>query len=281
MEGAEQTRPPGTLPVPFAVDGRVMRVATFGRPTAGAIADTRRRAECGDIFGAFAILVAAGIEELSGDGEPLTERSDLKRAARAMPYATANWCGVQILLGLGAEDTIDSYDKCPRCEAPWTPAEPERVRDLPVRYCEGDGVVDVVLKRPARLTSDRKALVTLESLRIHQPTLDECARAAQRNGFEDKTRLQLAVLAEAAELQNGQPVDAKWRNQWAPLLFDRLDVEDLRELSLATGSYGYLDVVERVCLKCGRRWEGEVDVTRFFASGLRSPSASVAAGRSG
>ena len=268
----------GSLPIPYAHRGTVVRGIAVARPTAGDIATVARLAADGDAYAAMSAFVVGGTALLTTDAGSLSSRQERMDAVRDMPFANINWCIVEVLLGLGCRDAIEGAWDCPRCGKTLVVDEEsgEKISALPVRK-QGDGdpqTVKVALLVPVQVTSDKGEVVEhAESMEFRFATMTDCSRAAKRVGSNDAGRLNLEILRNSLLAVNGAAVTEKYRGEWADVVLSRLDTSDLRAIGREASRYGYEDSVERECAKCGKRWPAPVDVTGFFVSGLRELSA--------
>jgi hypothetical protein len=269
------------MPVPYEHRGVVLRDVVFARPKAGVVAETRRVADTGQSFQALLGFLVAGVAELGGDGEPIADKAAIREAVLDMPFPTINWASIQVLLGIGAKDEIDTYSQCPRCKTVLQREGPDLIRNLEVRYADEPVTATRTLEYPVVITSGGQPVVEVTSVRARCPTLRDCIAAAGRVGYANETRLQFAILAEAVTEVSGEVKDEKWRRTWGATVFERMDTADSRALGEALQGWGYPESLERICPKCNRNWEEAIDTSGFFVSGLRGESAGPAGVRSG
>lgn len=263
------------VPIKYVHGERKVIGLEFSRPTGGVLADTRRQAEEGDVYSALMGFIAGSVAEVEfDDGASVTDRSGVKAAIRSMPYAVANWAAVRIFLNMGRDGEIDGVWVCPRCKHQFysDPEFPDMIEDLEVSECEGEAIVDAELRFPVEVKNAKtgEVVVSVLSLRIGFPTLDNCVRALRSVGPADEGRLQFAILADALISVDGEVVDQKWRMQWGRMVFERMDGEDLAGIMAELSRYGMQETLPKTCPKCAKRWEAAVDVSGFFASGLRA-----------
>lgn len=251
---------------------------TVREPTAGDIANAKREADRGDAYSAMVEWCAGCIESLSGDGE-IISRVDVRRAARALPFTSAMALAVAAKAEMDGDDGVSSVEECPYCGArdrrDRREADGEvidsrdHVLELPVR-CLPDGAgltVSYDLQVPIEVTrrDTGEVAASVRSVTVRYPTLGDCSRASKADGAE----AQLAILAEALEEVDGEPVSAAWKSTFGRAAFRQMKARDVNALSALLREYGMDPRVTRTCRSCGMEWDSEVNVMGFFASGLR------------
>lgn len=258
------------VPLPFEVDGVVVRDVEFTRPRGGVIADVQKQASQGDVYSAMALFIAGSLTEVTGDGG-IT--APMKQVAKAMPWQTANWAAVQILLQLGVGDEIDQLWTCPRCGHRFgtDPDDPVTISNLEIAYADEAERVGAELSYPVEFKDTRSGEVVqaVNSLTLRHATLEDCSKARKSVGQSDPMRLQYAIYANAIEEVNGESVSKKWRAEWGAQTFERMDIADLQDIGGERDKYGYQQTVMVRCPSCDKRFEGIVNLSSFFASGLR------------
>jgi hypothetical protein len=109
----------------------------------------------------------------------------------------------------------------------------------------------------------------VRSVTQRRATMADCMKAFQRVGLSDTARFQFVVYGETLEAVNGAPVDPKWKMSWGRVLFERMSISDLNEITALERQAGVQTMVQKRCSQCGKEWEVEVSPMSFFASGLR------------
>lgn len=266
------------LPVPVELDGRLIWDAELREPTAGDIAAARREADQGRAYLAMAEWCAGCLESL--DGGRVSSRQDVRRAARALPFVTAMALAVAAKAEMDGDDGVSSVEDCPYCghrrQAVRREVDGEvedtrdHVLDLPVRELPEGAPTSVTheLASPVEVRRrDREDEVVAEvrSVTVRYPTLNDCARASTGG---DEAKSQIAILAEALEAVNGEPVSASWRSTVGRVAFERMKARDVNALSSSLRRYGMDPRLDRACARCGMEWKSEVNLLGFFGSAL-------------
>ena len=270
------------IPVPFPTKGRIVTDAQLTRPTSRDLANVQKATKSGNPYSAIIILISAGVSSYQlADGSEITGRAEVADASRDMPFQDANVVSMQVFLNLGADKMVDGYFQCPRCQNVLEDDEPDDISELPVvEYIREDGskefsprpIFSLSYPIEFRSAKDQEVVEEVRSIRLHYPTLTECAAACRKTGMEDEASLQLAIYAEATEEVNGSPIDDKYRGEWLGQAFDRLDPQDLRGIGKALNEYGMKAILNKRCPKCGKVFEAGVNTADFFSSALRGES---------
>ncbi len=274
------------LPIPFESAGSRLVAAEYRLPSAGALADTRKLAEQGSQFGAFHVLLQGVVEAFEDEsGTLLEDRGQVRAACKYMPYRSAEAVLMKSLAGLSEDDGIEGFYQCPRCGQQLVceksvDADGEVLADsrdflsgLELVTCENGAVETIELREPvtitARSSQGDEAEDKVSSLSIHAPTLADCMAAERKSPGTDRIRQQLAVYVEATDAVNGEPVDARWRNNIGKPVYSRLSGQDLITFGHVMERYGLQTRVLKTCSRCGKAWEEAVDLSSFFGSALQ------------
>ena len=268
------------IAIPYKTNGRLVTGLEFKRPKGGLIADVRRIAEQSDPYSAILAFIAGSVSVLVTDDSDIEDPAAIKAAVRDMPYLCADWAAMQVLISAGADDQVDPFHQCSSCRKPfpagWSDEEPVRIRDLPVSMAwDGEAaivpVISVTLQYPVEYLDKKsgEALMTVESLEMHLPTLGDCIAAARKKGLEDSMDFQYATFLAAIDKVNGLEADKKWKAEQGDLLFGQMDIADIKAVAEATRKYGMKTSIERRCPSCHRQQTVEVPTQDFFASGLQ------------
>jgi hypothetical protein len=261
------------LPIPFEWSGQVIREVEVGAPKAGLLADTREVADQGKMHAAMYTLAAGSIL----DAEGITDRNEIKRMTRDMPYRSAEFVALSAVLTISPDDGFEGVYVCPRCgEKIITEYNPENdtrdfVSDLEVGVLEEPELFSLDLDVPVTFTSQGEVIDEVRSMELRYPTMADCMAAERRAAGKDAVRLQFAIYAQALVSVNGKQINDTWKVGFGTQMFDRLDVKtDLRALSEAMGRYGLQSEIEKRCISCGKVWKAPVNTSNFFVSALRS-----------
>lgn len=269
------------LPIPVQMDGGLLMEAKMKQATAEVLAAARREAEAGEYYAAILEWCAGVTQELTGpEGAIVTSKDEIRRATRAMPFVSAWAVACFGMAETKGSDAIPGSYKCPKCgkviEVGPHEKDGERWDDSDrlssIEYkCLDDPSVGVQyeLTSPVEiLRKDTGAVVaSIGSISMSYPTLGQCIRAQQAYP-DDESMLMFAVYAESLTHVDGKKVEPAWRSSYGKLVFSRMTARDINALSAALNEYSMSVKVERACPKCKNRWEAELDLSGFFASGL-------------
>lgn len=273
------------MPIPCFVQDKVYQNIEFKKPTPGIIADTKKLAEENQYYQAMHHFIAActtGISEAGG--ELVTDRTRIKQIVSEMPYRTADYLCVQIMLLYHPEDGIEGVYPCPRCNKDNMAEVDDRrgidtrdhIHDLEIRMMgkklESD--FQVKLSESVKLKiknsgNEEEDYEHITDFTMRWPTLSDCIKASMRVGTRDNVRLQFNIFGEAITKMNGTEVDAKIRQRFGAFIFENLpDASDMTAVNEQIKRFGMDTEVPKNCIHCGKGWRATVNTANFFASGL-------------
>ena len=269
------------LPIPVQMDGGLLTDVKVGEVRVDASTAAMREASAGAYYMAVLEWCAGAAEEMSGpNGESASTREEVRRAVRAMPFASAWGLACYGMAATKGSDAIPGSYPCPKCGSVVTmgPKEEDgdayddsdRLYAIDYDVCDdpASGVTYQLSKPVEIVRKDTGEVVErVESLSLSWPTLGQCIRAQQRYP-DDEGKLTLAVYADSIVAVNGKQATPQWKASYGDLTLSRMTTGDLTGLSSALGRYSIGRKVERACMKCKNRWEAELDLSGFFASGL-------------
>lgn len=261
------------LPIPFTHQGKVLTDVEMGRPTGSAIANCQRLASNGEEFAAVAAFTAGSVASFSGPSGDVSGE-EIKAACRSLPWPLAEWLMVKGLVSAGVDPRVDVLFKCPRCKKEFTREDPVDVSALDfVERSEVEPTVTVDLGNPVEFKDAKTGTVveSVSSIKLSLGTISQCIKAAARAGGND-VRLQYAVWADSIVESNGTPVNDTWRGSYGSMLFEKMDLADLRKVSSSFSRYAIDSKVDAVCPHCGKEFRQEVPTSSFFDSGLQGVS---------
>lgn len=273
------------LPLPIHKADKIYTEIEVIKPKGSVIADTKKIADAGNVFSAMRTFISGCTEAIIMDaGDIIKDNVAIKQLVAAMPYRSAEWVSLKIMLGYDEDDGIEGIYKCPRCgkdlicELKKIGDEDVDTRDfisqLEVVYLEGGAkTFRVDLKEPFSIVEagTRDVIQRIETLEMIHPTIANCEIAYSRFGQTDDVRLQFGIYAEALTHVNGVEVDAKFRNRYGTYIFENIrDIKhDLGAIQNEIKRYGLDPLVRKTCMACGKEWMVPVNTSNFFASGLR------------
>lgn len=263
------------IPVPFLASGnRLVVTAELDRPKGGVIADAKRVADGGDLYSSILTFLAGTVSQLEGPEGAIEGQANIRQALRSIPYQSSDFLALHALALTGVDDKIETYCRCPRCKKQ-IQDQGVRLQDLEIKFYEPhDGETEprpvVRLQYPVEITNRKtgEILLRVEEVKLRYPCLEDCIVSFRAVGMADQMRLQYRIWLEAIEAVNGEAVDAKWRNEIGVMIFDRMDIVDLKAISASLREYGMAQTVKIRCPSCGKEFEQGVSTADFFAYGL-------------
>lgn len=271
------------LPIPISSNGNFYSEIEINRPKTGIIADAQGLLDTGDVFSAIARFISGSTDSISGEGNTEEVPDRIKTLTRRMPYRSAEYISMMILLLLNEEDDgIEGAYICPRCGCQIIAELDEqndidtrdRISELPVTFMdEPKETFTVSLNEPVLIKNQQndEVLYTVEELEIVHPTLENCIHAYRKHGAKDSVRRQLAIYSEAMVKINDEEVDNKLRNLWGMFIFENLDSStDIQTIGNEVSKYGMETSVGKDCPNCKKHFEAPINTSNFFASGLPS-----------
>lgn len=270
------------LPIPIANGGKRYTHCEVVAPKTSVIADTEREAKK-SIYSGILTFVAGGIDKLyDSDGKEIDEPTVIKRICRDMPYRTAEYLAIQIVLEIDPDDGFEGYYHCPRCgQEMISEDDPEQdtrdhISDLNVTFMEEESLVFKVEIDPPLDIKDKKSgeiIESIESLTLEYPTLGTCIAAQGKYGASGAVRQQFAFYVDSLKQINGEEIDQKTRSQWGMYIFENLRAGKhgpLAQISENVRRYGMENSIQKTCPNCGKVWQAPVDTSNFFGSALQS-----------
>jgi len=255
------------LPMPSVVDGESYGEARIREASAESVAAVSRDLARGAIYDALLTWCSEVVESFASEGAEVSDKVGVRRITRALPFRSAYALAMMGMAETKGDDEISGRYACPGCGVQVEGTE--RLLELETDYSD-NAIFEVVLDSPVELIDKKtgEVAVAIESVTMRHPTLDDCIRAHKAHP-DDDIEMQLAAYAEAIEAVNGQSQGAAWKATFGFVAFKKMKLRDIRKIGDAAGDYGIQTARERVCPKCFRRWEAEMDLNDFFASGLK------------
>lgn len=262
------------LPIPVRLNGKTYKGAELkGRLIASILADTYKVVEQGEIYKAIQVFLSGAIDNIDGEKDPQA----VKQIVGAMSFKSAFYLSVQALLQGEADDGVEGMYECPRCHTKKICAyhkDPDLdtrdfIGDLEVKMAGEKEEVDFTLKYPVEIRDNDGNGELIEKLKFRFPSLNDCDMASGKTGRSDKVRLQFAIYVQALLEVNGNKVDRKYKTSFGRTIFERMDHEDLTELGAQMDEFGLVTTIKKICSKCDKEFEVEVNTANFFVSALR------------
>jgi hypothetical protein len=273
------------LPIPIFEDESILcQEVEIKEPTASIIADTRKMYEASDDFGAVLFFVSSCIVSMKLEND--TEETDynrIKSLCRKMPYRTAEYLSIKILLLSHDDDAVEGTYPCPRCggvcicEIKKDKSTGEVIYDtrdfihqLEVKYLDEYSEIEIELEYPIELTSTRgqhtEVIESVKEFSFRHPTLEDAIKGSKRVADKkDSIRQQFGIYVEAITKVDGEIADNKWKNNYGMLIFNKMNFyKDFKSISQKVSEYGINKRVLRTCENCGKEWYAILNTSNFF-----------------
>lgn len=270
------------LPIPVHLDGRVVTDVKLKEATAEVIAATRREVDSGAQYSAMLEWCAGVTSEMTGpDGVLVSSRDEVRRATRAMAFESAWAVACFGMAETRGSDSVPGAYKCPSCGNVVLVGRSEQDGEevdtsdhlslIDYEVCEADAGPSVTadLDTPVEIfrRDTSEVVERVESVTLSYPTMGQCIRAQQKCP-DDASGLMFLVYAECLSAVNGRKVEPNWRTAYGEITFKRMTARDLNRVTGLMKRYSISHKVERACMRCKTRWEADLDLSGFFASGL-------------
>lgn len=267
------------LPKAIFLNDKIYTDIEIRKPRGKVLADVEEAASTGDIYTAMYQFILGCIESISGSDETVSDLNKLKELVKAMPYRSADFVSIQIMLMVDSKDYIEGIYTCPRCgkkiiaELKDDTDTRDRISDLiieieetPTNSIHFDLVSPVIVSNE----KDGSIIIEVDSVDIKTPTINDCILTAKQTGTVGGLRFQIALYKNCLLSVNGKAVSPKFKAEWGIYVFERMDTSDLKAIYEPIKKYGYQSTVEKRCYDCGKVWEATVNTSNFFVSGLQS-----------
>jgi hypothetical protein len=272
------------LPIPVFTLSNVYTDIEIMKPKASIIADTKKTLNTSnDPYLALKQFISGCTMSLSCEENEVTDKSLIKDIVLLMPYRTAEFVALQILILYDPEmDAVEGIYTCPRCghkiitelikNNEYEIDTRDYISNLEINYME-DALqsIDVELSTPVVIKnkSNDQVIETIETMEINHPTLANCM-IANKKYPNDEVRAQFSMYVESLVKVNGNEVDKKYKNHFGMFIFENIKEvkEDLSKLNKAVSEYGIDTKKERTCSECNKTWFSEISMSNFFVSGL-------------
>lgn len=230
------------------------------REVSGAdIAEVQRIAKNGDIYTAFLTFATCCTASL-GD---LTDKTQIREAYKKATFDSVYMVVMYGLALVHGTDKVEGRYKC-KCGN-----VVEHLGDFadPLPECTpiDDEPVTMDIDR-TEITNKKtgEVLFSAENVTMRRATMEDCIRAYRRYP-DDESNMQFEIYKECLISVDGKEISEKDRQAFGSLLFQKMKIKALNEIS---SKLTYHSTVECVCMKCKTRWQAEVDYSGFFDLGV-------------
>ena len=267
------------IPIPFTSKGKIYRRVEIKKPSPAVLADTKKIADEGNYYFAMQTFISGCIESLEADdGDQVTSKDIIRQVVGDMPFRSADYLSIQMMLKYDGDDGIEGVYECPRCHKKMISEVNEKlgidnrdfISELQVKKLEGEpDEITIELDQSVDI-SFGEMNDTIRNMTFRHPNLKDCNRAWSIIGSKDQVRYQLQVYVEAMTKLNGKEVDNTFRKRFGLYIFEKLDVKtDINKITNALTQYGMETKVKKHCRECGKEWLAAINTANFFVSGLQ------------
>jgi hypothetical protein len=271
------------LVIPIWYGNTVYTDCEICTPSGEVLADAKKLHDENKIFTAMLRFTHGCIISVSTNDDVIeTDKGRLKDIIRSIPMIALDHLVIQIVLQYDSNDGVEGIYHCPRCGEQKICENADGIdtrdfiSDLDVYYWK-DEINKILVKydKPFEIVDKKGQLVEgtepVSSLTFRHITLSDWIEAYSRYGMTDRVRLQYAVYVKALLEINGKELDPKWLKTWGMYIFEKnRNIKDTNKIGRKMNSYGMQTKVEKVCLKCGKKWQTQLNTSNFFVSALQS-----------
>jgi hypothetical protein len=245
------------------------------RPNSGALALTTKAKNEQTIVHAMIEYVTGGVEKyIDSSGKEYKEKSDIRSITQSLSLQTTEHLTMRIMAQIYPGEYIQGLYECPfpGCDTKIKISEKNEnslsYDDLEVEYTENNNI-DFLLMEPVFLFNSKtgESIIGGQSLNLKIPTLKDYISGVQK--YPGNTRLQCYdVIINCIETIDRNPVDKKIIKSWGMSWMKKVDGEDAEKIVNLFEQGGIKKIINLTCPKCMEEFEGNIDISSFFASGL-------------
>lgn len=244
------------LPIRIEYDGDLIEDAELREVSGADIAEVKRVGKDGDIYSAFLAFAVCCTKSL-GD---LEDKTRIREAYKLATFDTVYAVAIQ---GMALTRGIDKIEGKYVCKCGSIIDHTGEFAD-PLPEYESVDNEDVTIDINKVEICDKKSnevVFSAENLLIRRPTVNDSIKAF-RKFPDDESEMQFEVYKNCLKAVNGKEISEKERIAFGDLLFKKMKLADLNNLSnTLVQDFGK---TECACMKCKRRWKAPLDLTNFF-----------------
>jgi hypothetical protein len=264
------------LPIPAIFEGKTYtEVELKTHIQSSVLADTNRIAEKGNQYSALQVYISGGIEKI----DDVSDRQTIKNIVGCMPYRSSFLLAIKLALMRSDDTGIEGEYPCPKC-GELKKCEYNKNPDLDSRdYISDikismkpeseDNTIKYKLKFPIVISDADAHDETVTDIEIEYPSLNHCSMAYNKIGDEDGIRMQMMAYVQALRKVNGNEITREFKNNFGMTMFERSDIDDLKEIGKILEKYGLNERVTKRCNKCGKKFEVVLNTSQLFENALR------------
>lgn len=275
------------LPIAIKKNNEVYPELSIITPSPAVVADTKRIVDVkNDFYTAMHVFLSGCVECVYDTyGNVISDKILIKNIIRNIPFKSADYTSIQIMLLLDSNDGIEGIYPCPICHNKIIAQEIKDAegnieidtRDfigmLHVKYCENyNETIIYEFTEPIEIKRiGGEILEKIDRIELEFPTLANCINAMAKQNQDDAMRFQFAIYVDAITKINDREIDNRWKNMYGSLMFQSMkNYNDLKNLIREVDRYGIDPKVRKICTNCGKEFIVNVSTSNFFASGLRA-----------
>lgn len=258
------------LPVPIFMENSEVLECQITKPSSGTLLETRKIINTGDYFLALKKFLSETI--LFDDDKEKT-----LRLVGELPMNSAEYLTIQVLLLHHPDDAVEGVYYCPRCHTQKICEDKDgidtsdKISELDVVYF-GDSDSKEITKDVEVVLTDKKTGNTVfdcRSITMRFPKLKDFIESANKVGYEDEVEIQKQVYLQCVTKINNEEIDKKTKNIYLQKILYKLDPRNLNYFGSYINKFGMKKEVEKVCLKCSKKWDATINTSNFFDSALQ------------
>lgn len=207
------------------------------------------------------------------NGEIFQDKNQFESIARVMPVRSAEALCIKVLSLMNPDDCVQGIYICKSCKKKVKVSKANgnsiNYSDLKIEKKDNEPLTFSIME-PVEIkgeSGDIKA--SMHSITLCRPTMNNYITGQTRFPPSDSVRQEYAMLADAITSIDGQLKELTWLRQWGVKLFERMGYKDLEKILEEIKTGGIQRQIEIYCPECGETFNGDIDPSSFFVSGLR------------
>lgn len=261
------------LPIPINYNGKIYKEITIRKMNGGVLADTNEAREKGNTYTALKTFISGCIESI-GD---IVDLPTIKNITGYIAYDNVNYIITKILSIDDDDASIEGIYSCPLCgnkiicqhDKISEKDTSDKIKNLKVAFLKSDKLFFTYKLKEVITIEEKEVNGTVEEIQSMFTTLNQCEKASNEYGEENKSQLQYAILSKGIMKIDGVDVTEDFKEQCGINLFRKMDFKDLNNFSEKTIEYGLQNEVDKKCNKCGKVFKVVLNTSNFFVSALR------------
>lgn len=266
------------LPIPIFRNEKLYNAVDFDEPDGDVIIKARNAVEKDLYYKAIYEFMAGSIEAMyEQSGEPITDKSRIKRLCLMMPYVSADTIVFQIISMMkGDDDYIEGVYSCPRCGKKIITGNDgmidtrDRISALPINIMQdyNDSIL-VELQKAVKIKNAQTGEVLEEifNFSLRHPVMNDFINA--ENGQTNELEIQYRAYRNALQEVNNKEIDQKWKSVYGLMVLKKAKATRMSIINEEMKKWGIQAYKERTCMNCEKVWKAPLNIWNFFVSGLQ------------